>query len=143
MHFYQGMNTKWCILLNEWFSLIWLNEVLFHLLYSLFLYICIGSLFLYITLPLVDNDDNNDNSNVEWRSSQQALIAIVLSYMIRWVFHVNIIKPRVKKQNKLTERSASIQVGNKDRDKKIVITATHCGSIEPNHSNSFNVIYNN
>lgn len=120
MHFCQGMNTKWCILLNEWFSLIWLNEVLFHLLYSLFLYMhWIGSLFLYITLPLVDNDDDDDddNSNVEWRSSQ-ALIAIVLSYMIRWVFHVNIIKPRVKKQNKLTERSASIRVGNKERDKK-------------------------
>lgn len=55
--------------------------------------------------PSLNDDDegNDDDDNVKWRNSQ-ALIAIVLSYMIRWVFHVNIIKPRVKKQNKLNER---------------------------------------
>lgn len=65
--------------------------------------------FLYEQLSLIrslnddDDDGNNNNNNNEWRIDQ-TLIAIVLSYMIRWVFHVNIIKAKVKKQNKLNER---------------------------------------
>lgn len=71
------------VLLNEWFSLIWLNEVLVHLLYGLFIYVH-GSLSLSFSLfvyALVFNDDNDDDDD-KW-CSDQTLIAIVLSYMIR------------------------------------------------------------
>lgn len=39
MHFFRRDDTPNGVLLNEWFSLIWLNEVLFHLLYGLSLFL--------------------------------------------------------------------------------------------------------
>lgn len=111
-----GDDTPNGVLLNEWFSLIWLNEVLVHLLYGLFIYVH-GSLSLSFSVyALVLSDDDDDD---KW-CSDQTLIAIVLSHMIRWAFHVNIIKAKVKKAKQVKR----ILRETERKKKNVIITAT-------------------